>query len=363
MFEAKYEMSTASTIFQEGEVTWRSPANIALIKYWGKRDNQIPMNPSISFTLSNCYTETTVAYTYNQESEHPDLIFYFEGQRNDKFGEKLTVFIDKMISEEPLLKGLSLTIHSRNTFPHSAGIASSASGMSAFCLCLVDIVFQLKSEATDTTDFYRKASEWSRLASGSASRSVYGGLVTWGRIDGMSETSDYFATQLQKDVHPVFNGFRDTVIICDFGEKSVSSRAGHGLMNTNPFAEARYQQARENMQEILKAIESGDLESFGRIIEAEALTLHALMMSSEPSFILLKPKTLEVIEKIRTHRAATKIPMYFTIDAGPNIHLLYPEAAENAVHKFLDEEIYVCLGSSNWIEDRTGVGPIKISSK
>lgn len=362
MSETRLESTIACTEVTKGSVTWNSPANIALIKYWGKRDNQIPMNPSISFTLSDCHTKTRVDFSYNPDSESSSLIFYFEGKQNDKFGEKLVLFIQKMSATEPLLGGLDLIVHSENTFPHSAGIASSASGMSAFCLCIVDIIFQMRGEQTGTPEFYRTASEWSRLASGSASRSVYGGLVTWGIIEGLSGTSDLYASPLREGIHPVFLTFRDTVIICDSGEKSVSSRAGHGLMNTNPFAEARFKQARENMQDILKAIREGDLETFGRITETEALTLHALMMTSEPNFILLKPKTLEVIEKIRTYRAANNIPMYFTIDAGPNIHLLYPESAENAVHKFLHEEIYVSLGSANWIEDRTGVGPIKISS-
>jgi diphosphomevalonate decarboxylase len=353
------ELTLMPSEFTQGKVTWQSPSNIALIKYWGKRDVQIPMNPSVSFTLKNCYTEMTAEYTYNGSGK-VSLEFYFEGKRNEKFEGKIRKFLESQSENLPYLTQIHLKISSQNTFPHSAGIASSASSMSALALCICSIERNLFGTLSVESEFLRRASELSRLASGSASRSIYGGLVTWGKINGLSESSDEYASPLQSAIHPIFKTYRDTVIICDSGEKSVSSRAGHGLMNSNPFAERRFQQANENMAIILKAIEEGDTGTFGRIVENEALTLHAMMMTSDPYFILMKPKSLEVIDKIVKFREQSGTVMCYTLDAGPNIHLLYPENETEKVKKFIESEISLPLQHTSLINDLVGNGPVEL---
>ncbi|MGA8855504.1 MAG: diphosphomevalonate decarboxylase, partial [Christiangramia sp.] len=122
---------------ESGEVTWQSPSNIALVKYWGKKENQIPANPSISFTLDNCQSTTRLKYsTRKTESETGDFNFdfYFEGKQKDDFKPKILKFFQRIEKYCPYLKNYKFEIYSENSFPHSSGIASSASGMSALAL-------------------------------------------------------------------------------------------------------------------------------------------------------------------------------------------------------------------------------------
>jgi diphosphomevalonate decarboxylase len=140
-------------------------------------------------------------------------------------------------------------------------------------------------------------------------------------------------------------------------KKKVSSTAGHALMKDHPFAQARFAQANVNFERMLGILRSGDLESFIDVLENEALSLHGLMMNSNPSFTLLRPNTLQAIELIRDFRASTKIPLGFTLDAGPNIHLMFPRSELASVSSFVDEELTSLLENGQYLKDETGSGP------
>jgi diphosphomevalonate decarboxylase len=131
-------------------------------------------------------------------------------------------------------------------------------------------------------------------------------------------------------------------------------------MKTNPFAKARYEQANKNLEEVIKALKTGDIEKFGTIVEEEALTLHALMMSSSPSFILLAPSTLKMIEKIKRFREQSGLQVYFSLDAGPNIHLLYPDNIKRRVDNFIYAELEKHCEGGKMIHDNVGPGPIRV---
>ena len=342
----------------KGKVGWASPSNIALVKYWGKKGKQIPRNPSISFTLSECCTETYVQY---EKADHFGFKFFFEGQENPAFGAKIEKFLLDNQAFFPFINQLHLTVESRNTFPHSSGIASSASSMSAFVMGLLELESLLVGPSTGSgTLELQKASYFSRLASGSASRSVYPKMALWGATEAYEGSSDEYAVPLENDIHPVFMTYRDSILIVSGETKSVSSRAGHGLMEGNPYAPARYAQANENIMNLLGALKSGDLETFMNITESEALQLHALMMCSNPSFILMKPYTLRIIEEVRRFRNETQIPLCFTLDAGPNVHLLYPESEADKVENFIKENLSSYCNDGRWIADHVGDGPKKL---
>ena len=124
-----------TTSLEPGEVHWRSPSNIALIKYWGKHGRQLPRNPSISFTLNNAFTDTTLQYVAKQGNDQLiNLSFNFSGAPNEAFRLKMVKFLESIVDIFPFLRQLDLKIDSYNSFPHSAGIASSASSMSALAL-------------------------------------------------------------------------------------------------------------------------------------------------------------------------------------------------------------------------------------
>ncbi|MBC7713743.1 MAG: diphosphomevalonate decarboxylase [Rhizobacter sp.] len=342
------------------KVGWTSPSNIALVKYWGKIPVQIPANPSVSFTLSKAKTSMTV-FASPSNLKAVDVDFYFEGELNEKFKTKIVKFLETEVDRFPWLKEFHLAINSENTFPHSSGIASSASSMSALNLCLLSLDEKITGHRALTEDFFREASDLSRKASGSASRSVYPLLATWGEIDNLPETSNLFATPVKKnEIHEAFKSFCDAILIVDAGEKSVSSRAGHALMDNHPFAIERFKRARYNLNKLLAAMKTGDMNTFIEVVEEEALMLHSLMMTSNPSYILLKPTSLLLIEKIREFRSKTNIPVCFTIDAGPNIHLLYPAEFKTDVHQWLQKDLVDLKVVQNIIYDEVGLGPEQI---
>ena len=347
----------------QGKVGWQSPSNIALVKYWGKRGRQIPQNPSISFTLSECRSETFVAF---EKADSFGFRFFFDGQENPTFGAKIEKFLLDNQAFFPFINQLHLTVESRNTFPHSSGIASSASSMSAFVMGLLEIESLLSGPLRPSTGSgtcsgtLTKASYFSRLASGSASRSVYPKMALWGVTKAYEGSSDEYAVSLENDIHPVFKTYRDSILIVSGETKSVSSRAGHALMEGNPYASARYAQANENIKDLLVALKSGDLDTFINITESEALQLHALMMCSNPSFILMKPNTLRIIEEVRRFRNETNIPLCFTLDAGPNVHLLYPENEAEKVDDFIKNTLLAFCDEGRWMADHVGDGPKKL---
>lgn len=344
-----------------GSVAWRSPSNIAIIKYWGKYGVQLPRNPSVSFTLSKAHTNTFIQYAPKKENHHQvTLDFTFAGQPNEAFKGKIQKYFESLIDLFPFIRQLHFTIESNNSFPHSAGIASSASAMSALALCLCEIERQLFGTLKNEDAFLQKASYLARLGSGSACRSVYPTMAIWGANTSVENASDLYAVPFVEELHPVFTTFQDTILLVSRGEKAVSSRAGHGLMEGNIFAESRYEQARQNFRKLIEALKEGDVETFGQIAELEALTLHALMMTSNPPFILMQPNTLLLIEKVRTFRAETKVPLYFTLDAGPNLHLLYPESTKAEVRRFIDSELLPYCENEQSIKDRVGSGPERI---
>jgi diphosphomevalonate decarboxylase len=344
----------------KGTTGWRSPSNIALVKYWGKYGVQMPENPSVSFTLKNAYTDTFITYSSKTVAgKGIEMSFMFEGKPQAAFEAKIRTFLESIILHFPFLEQLKLEISSENSFPHSTGIASSASSMSALALCLCQIESDLYG-GMRPHEFWEKASLIARLGSGSACRSVFPVAAVWGKTASVPFSSQEFAVGIEKDIDPVFAGFKDAILIVSSQEKSVSSRAGHGLMKGNPYATARYTQANDHLGEIVDAMKNGDLKKWGSIVEKEALTLHALMMASEPPFILMRPETLHIIEKVQAKRAATGWHMYFTLDAGPNVHLLYPESIAAEVETFIGESLLEHCEQGKVIYDQVGKGSVKL---
>ena len=316
------------------EVFASCPSNIALIKYWGKYEGQIPANPSISFTLSNCKTETKMIF---KSGEKFSIKTFLAGKEETKFSEKIEKYFRNIEKYLPWILQGSFVIETENTFPHSSGIASSASGFGAIAKCLMEMDKEFSGK-----DFFdvKKASFLARLGSGSACRSVYDGLVVWGEVNEVEGSSDLYAVKYpDEEIHPIFRDFNDYVLLIHEGQKSVSSTVGHGLMNTNPYAERRFQEARDNFVPMREILKSGDLQAFMKLVEHEALTLHAMMMMSDPAFILMQTGTLQVINRVWEFRKETNLPLFFTLDAGANVHLLFPSEKKAEISNFIEKEL------------------------
>ena len=332
-----------------GIVSAKCASNIALIKYWGKKEVQIPMNPSISFTLNNSYTETELRFA-PISTDGFDVQVFLDGELKKDFAPKIIQFFERIEVYIPFLNRFSFEVHTHNTFPHSSGIASSASGLGALSLCLVDLENQLGGNLSDDEKL-KKSSFLARLGSGSACRSIFPGLAVWGKTKSVEGSSDLYAVPYPYEVHENFRNFQDTILLIDEGQKEVSSTVGHQLMEGHPYAERRFQSAEENLKKLIPILKTGNLEEFGKIVEHEALSLHAMMMTSHPYFILMKPNTLSVIEKIWAFRKETNLPLFFTLDAGANVHLLYPEKEKEKIEKFIEEHLKSFCFNGNLIKD------------
>ncbi len=373
---SNFDLSTIS----KGNVTWKTPSNIALVKYWGKQEPQIPENTSISFTLDACFTLTTLEYS-KRKSSHTELdstshdenlkrvqvdeskfdfTIFFEGKKKDDFKPKIHTFFKRIEQYVPFLKNFDFVIKSKNSFPHSSGIASSASGMSALALCIMSLEKELNPTITDEY-FYTKASFLARLGSGSACRSIKGEIIVWGNHKEIEGSSNLYGIKFPYKVHESFYNYQDTILLVDEGKKQVSSTIGHQLMHNHPFAKERFDQANKNISKISKILQNGDLKEFIAIVESEALSLHAMMMTSDPYFILMKPNTLKIIHKIWSFRGNSGSNICFTLDAGANVHVLFPEAEKDEVNKFIISELIQFCHENHYICDRAGIGAKQLS--
>jgi len=325
------------------------PSNIALIKYWGKYENQIPANPSISYTLSQCRTITEIEFA---EGENFSVKLFLSGKEEPKFAEKTAKYLAGIEKYLPWVLRGSFVIKTENTFPHSSGIASSASGFGALAKCLMALDKEISGEKS-LEETLQKASLLARLGSGSACRSLYNGLVVWGATPVVSGSADEYAVPYPvSEIHPIFRDFNDWVMLIHEGQKSVSSTVGHGLMNGNPYAQVRFAEAAKNFFTLQEILKNGDMDGFIKLVEHEALTLHAMMMVSDPAFILMQTGTLETIHKVWDFRRETDLPLFFTLDAGANVHLLFPnDGQQERIKAFIETELLDYTQSGGVVKD------------
>ncbi len=313
-----------------------APSNIAFIKYWGARDlDRVgATNPSISMTLSRCVSQTTVQLRAEGE---PDEIFLVDedGRRTPappSFASRIQAHLDRLRQWAERQQGLAIA--TRNSFPASAGIASSASGFAALTLAVVRAFGETPSSA-ELSDLAR------RSGSGSATRSVMGGYVEW--------PAQTHATTLAPADH---GDLRDVIALIETGPKDVSSLDGHRRAPTSPYFERRLTLLPDRLERVREAIRTRDFEALGETIEEEAIDLHLIAMSSKPPIFYWAPGTLTVLEAVRRLRAEG-VPAASTMDAGANVHVICPPASEDAVADRLEAISAV----HRVIRDRVGTGP------
>lgn len=332
-------------------VSWTAPSNIALVKYWGKHGKQLPCNASLSFSLRESRTTTKIVFTPAKELK---VSLDFEGAENEKFRERLEKFFKGLGEVTHFFKSIDICISSSNTFPHSAGIASSASSLASIALCVSSLIYHVTQKDVDD-GFYKLASYFARLGSGSAARSVFGGYSVWGHTNILA-SNDEFAVPF-KSYDPIFHDIQDAILLISESEKRIGSSIGHNLMSKNPFADIRYANAQKNLNKLADTMKTGNLKQFFEVIEQEALELHAMMMVSNPPYLLLEPNSILIINRIKEFRESTGLNLGFTIDAGPNIHLLYFEKDKEEVLPFIESLRQYCE-KGRIIFDGLGNGPV-----
>src|SRR5512137_1100451 len=313
-------------------VTAQSHPNIAFIKYWGNRDNalRLPANVSISMNLDGLFTRTTVSFQPSLALDE----FVLNGHKMTGHSlERVSTMLDLVRARAGFR--LRAEVVSENNFPTGAGIASSASAFAALALA-----------ASTAAGLDLPEAELSRLArrgSGSACRSIPGGFVEWQPGTG---DEDSFAFSIAA---PNYWPLADCVAVVSTGHKSTGSTEGHALAGTSPLQEARVTDALRRLEVCRQAILNRDFESFAGIIEHDSNLMHAVMMTSQPALFYWEPATLSVMGMVRAWRK-DGLPVAYTIDAGPNVHVICPQERSGEVH----EKLSALPGVSSVLT--TGVG-------
>lgn len=293
--------------------------NIALIKYWGNRDHtlRLPANGSISMNLDGLFTRTRV--TFDADLERDTLLL--DGQAADEATlQRVSHFLD-LVRERAGMK-IYARVESENNFPVGSGIASSASAFAALALA-----------ATQAAGLQLDERELSRLArrgSGSACRSVPGGFVEWQA--GESDLDSY-AFSLAPPEHW---DLCDCIAIVNPSHKAIGSSAGHRLAESSPLQTARVADAPRRLEICRQAILERNFTALSEIVELDSNLMHAVMMTSQPPLFYWEPATLSVLKAVPTLRDEG-LPACYTIDAGPNVHVLCPGSSAAEVERRLRE--------------------------
>lgn len=283
-----------------------APANIAFIKYWGKKDEELrlPTNGSISMNLSNLLTTTTVEFSSRYKKDE----ILINNKIDEKENKRVENFLNKV--RQMAKSNLRAKVVSENNFPKSGGLASSASGFAALTVAATaSIGLNLSKE---------ELSILARIGSGSACRSIPHGFVEW--FEGNDSQSSF-----AQSIHPAdYWNILDIIVIFQKGDKKITSTDGQKLVKTSLFFKERLNNIKNKIENIKELIKQKDFINFGELVEKEALELHAIMLTSNPPILYLQPKSIEIIRAVWQWRSEG-LSVYFTIDAGPNIHLICQE--------------------------------------
>lgn len=278
--------------------TAKAPSNIAFIKYWGKKDPElnIPNNTNLSVNMSNLITTTTVEFS----KSYPEDDITIDGEKKP---EEISRAIKHLGRIRQLAQiDLKAKVVSNNNFPKASGLASSASGFAALTIAGCAAAGLKLSEKELTTI--------ARLGSGSASRSIPDGFVEW--VQGHDHNSSY-AHSLYP---PIYWDVDAIVVLASLDKKEVGSTEGHEAAYSSPFYKTRLDHMDNKVKALKKALADKDFITFGEIIEAEALELHSIALTSKPPIIYWVPVTLTIMKLCQQLRQQG-LAAYFTMDAGP----------------------------------------------
>jgi diphosphomevalonate decarboxylase len=298
------EFSSEQKPMANAKVTAIAHPNIAFIKYWGNRDAhlRLPLNDSISMNLDALATETTVQF---DDSLSDDQVVIDEEEVTDAVRARVVQHLDRVRADAKI--DAKARVMSRNNFPSGTGLASSASGFAALTLAAT------RAAGLELNE--RELSILARSGSGSACRSIPGGFVEW--IASTSSNGSFARTIASPD----FWDLRDVVVIVTRDEKKVGSSNGHRAALTSPFMGERLSRLPVRYHRVRRALLARDLPALGVDIEAEALELHMIAATSRPPILYWSPGMVRVIQAAQEWRAGG-VPVYFTLDAGPNVHLI-----------------------------------------
>lgn len=314
--------------------TATSPANIAFIKFWGKKNPKlnIPYNNSISMNLDRCLTTTTVHFL---DSLKNDEVFIDCKKTDGEVKDRVIRFLDIVRSWAKIKS--KAKVSSVNNFPSDAGIASSASAFSALALAA--------SASAGLKLTKKKLSILARLGSGSASRSVVDGFSEWKK--GTTSNNSY-AFEIAK---PSFWDLRDIVVVVSAEKKEKSSTEGHSIATTSPYFEKRQKELIKRTKNLKKAFLAKNIDIFGKLLEEEAIDLHVMAMTSKPPIFYLNSTTFSVIQTLIALRK-NGVKGFYTMDAGPNVHIICRQIDVEVINRTIKK----ISGVKSTIINKAGMG-------
>lgn len=303
-------------------VTAIAHPNIALIKYWGKRDAvlNLPATHSLSITLNTLASRTSVSFS---KEFITDRIYMNDAPANEVFSGRVSACLDSFRKLADVQTFAS--VHTSNNFPTAAGLASSASGFAA--------LLTAANAAVESPLNLRQLALLARQASGSAGRSLFDAYVVQHRGEH-EDGSDSFAEPLFSEKHWPLE-----VVIAITSEQKKTTGSSEGMLHTAqtaPYWQAWVDRSTEDIQVATAAIKQRDFAALTEVAEASCLGMHALMQSARPGLLYWNGATVELIHKIRQLRA-TGIPVFFTIDAGPQVKAVCLPSAVATVEAALTE--------------------------
>lgn len=292
------------------KATAQAPSNIAFIKYWGRKDEvlRLPENGSISMNLSHLFTTTTVEF---QMSSHlpcgnsDEVIINGKREEDEDEGSRVIKHLDRIRNLAKI--NLKAKVETRNNFPTGTGLSSSASGFAALT------VAGAKAAGLNLSE--KELSILARLGSGSACRSIPNGFVEW--LDGNTSDTSYSVSLYPENYWDIV----DVVVVISKNKKEVSTTEGQKLASSSPFFPVRLSKIKNKINLIKKYMKNKDFVEFGELVEAEALELHAIMLTSTPSLIYLLPGSLRIMHLVKKWRQGG-LQVYFTVNTGQDIHLI-----------------------------------------
>lgn len=292
--------------------------NIAFIKYWGNQDQalRLPSNGSISMNLDGLHSHTSVEFT---SSLAGDELLLDGKTASPEQTQRVTAFLDLVRGQAGIAS--PARVESRNNFPSGAGIASSSSAFAALALAASAAAGLQLDEAA--------LSRLARRGSGSASRSVPGGFVEW----RPGSDAESYASSIAPAVHW---DLVDCIAVISEAHKATGSTAGHALAGSSALQAARLAGAPQRLEQCRTAIQKRDFEALAEVAELDCHLMHAVMMTSQPGLHYWLPASLEVMEAVRAWRAAGT-PAFYTLDAGPNVHVLCPASGADALSAALQQ--------------------------
>lgn len=349
---------------QSGDMGYASaPSNIALLKYWGKQTSltQIPVNSSLSLTLDSFRASTQVEVlgrfappqaAFLQQTR-PEFLLSINGE-SSRIPDKMRLFLQSVLAG--FADDIALRVTSRNNFPTACGVASSAAGYAALVAAIADLLNLGKFFSDDELVLW--LTEWSRLGSGSATRSAVpssgvqqshsgaklGQFVAWELHSDRMATSTYAIP-----VADAAAKLRHCVLVLDDREKAVGSSEGHSLAATSLFQELRLAQFPSRFDRMKHALLSGDISLVGELTECDAYEMHTVMATGKQPLHYMSRETVTALARFVTLRNGRRAKMFWTLDAGANPHFIFESDSAGCLADYFEQLAHQPEFSKGWV--------------